>query len=156
IYTSAIPMRTLLAQFSGLLPFRATFQYNPNSAAFSPDGVSNYLLRTIPTVISGVNSNNVVQINNTGSVGVGHSVAGMDKNQPMLRIHECNLAVEKQLSKNTVFRGAYTVKHGVNSDQLFEINPQPNDYVYYTMTQKSKPTGANSGIALRVYDQTGY
>ncbi len=156
IYTSAIPMRTLLAQFSGLLPFRATFQYNPNSAAFSPDGISNYLLRTAPTVISGANSDNVVQINSTGSIGRGQGVIGMDENQPSLRIHEWNLAIEKQLSKNTVFRLTYTGKHGVNSDQLFEVNPQPNDYVFYTMTQRQKPTGAFSGVALRVYDQNAY
>src|SRR5262245_54983443 len=156
IYTSAIPMRTLLAQFSGLLPFRSTFQYNPNNSAFSPDGISNYLLRTTPTIISGANSGNVVQINNTDSIGIGQSVVGMAENQPSLRIHEWNLAIEKQLSKSTVFRVTYTGKHGVNSDQLLEINPQPNDYVYYTMTQRSKPTGPGSGIALRVYDRSAY
>ncbi|MBO0862078.1 MAG: TonB-dependent receptor [Chloracidobacterium sp.] len=156
IYTSAIPMRTLLAQFSGLLPFRATFQYNPNSAAFSPDGIQNYLMRTTPTIISGVNSGEAVPINSAESIGVGQSAVGLDENQPSLRIHEWNLAIEKQLSKNTVIRFTYNGKHGVNSDQLIEINPQPNDYVYYTMTQKVKPTGPTSGIALRIYDQTGY
>jgi len=91
-----------------------------------------------------------------GSIGRGQGVIGMDENQPSLRIHEWNLAVEKQLSKNTVFRVTYTGKHGVNSDQLLEVNPQPNDYVFYTMTQLQKPTGAFSGVALRVYDQNAY
>ncbi len=156
IYTSAIPQRTLLAQFSGLLPFRTTFSYNPNSAAVSPDGISNYLLRTVPTVISGFNSANVVNVTNPSAIGRGQSVIGLAEDQPSLRIHEWNLAIEKQLSASTVFRVTYTGKHGLNADQLFEVNPQPNDYVYYTQTQKSKPTGEFSGVALRVYDQTAY
>lgn len=162
IYTSAIAMRTLLAQFSGLLPFRATFQYNPNSSNFSFDGIQNYLLRTDPATdprvsyIAGVNTASVVDLNNPGAIGRGQSVIGMAENQPSMRIHEWNLAVEKQLSKSTVFRVTYTGKHGVNADQLFEINPQPNDYTYYTLTQRSKPTGEFSGVALRVYDQNAY
>jgi hypothetical protein len=157
IYTSAIPMRTLLAQFSGLLPFRATFSYNPNAANFSPDGIPNYLLRTDPGVIAGSNSANIVALNNPGAIGVGQGVVGMAENQPSLRIHEWNLAIEKQLNANTVFRFTYTGKHGVNADQLIQINPLPNDYVYFSMTQQLKPTGApNSGIALRTYDQNAY
>jgi hypothetical protein len=58
--------------------------------------------------------------------------------------------------RRTVFRLTYTGKHGVNADQLFEINPQPNDYVYYTLTQKSKPTGTFANVALRIYDQDAY
>ena len=156
LYTSAIPMRTLLAQFSGLLPFRTTFSNNPNSAAVSPDGVSNYLLRTVPSYISGVNTTNAVDISTIASLSRGQSVIGMAEDQPSLRIHEWNLAVEKQLSKHTVFRFTYTGKHGVNADQLFEINPQPNDYVYYTQKQLSKPTGTFANVALRVYDKNAF
>lgn len=156
IYTSAIAMRTLLAQFSGLLPFRATFSYNPNTAATSPDGVQNYLLRSIPSITAGSNSANIVPLNNPGSIGRGQSVVGMDINQPSMRIHEWNLALEKQLNKNTVFRLTYTGKHGLNADQLYELNPQPNDYVYYTLTQASKPTGTFANVALRTYDKEAY
>lgn len=156
IYTSALPLRTLLAQFSGLLPFRATFSYNPNSAAQSPDGISNYLLRTIPTITSGVNSADIVNTSSALAVGRGQSVVGLDENQPSLRIHEWNFAVEKQINQSTVVRLTYAGKHGVNADQLFEINPQPNDYVYYTLTGQPKPTGEFANVALRVYDQAAY
>lgn len=156
IYTSALPMRTLLAQFSGLAPFRATYSYNPNNAAQSPDGVSNYLLRTVPTVISGANSANVVNVNNPTAVGRGVAVRGMAEDQPSLRIHEWNLALEKQLGQSTVFRVTYTGKHGVNSDQLFEINPQATDYVWFTTTGLPLPTGEFASVARRVYDQTAY
>jgi len=39
---------------------------------------------------------------------------------------------------------------------LFEINPQPNDYIYYTLTKQPKPTGEFASVALRVYDKTAY
>ncbi|MBI1766486.1 MAG: TonB-dependent receptor [Acidobacteria bacterium] len=155
IYTSALPMRTLLAQFSGLLPFRANLQYAPNNSAFAP-GQTNSLLITKPTVIAGLNSANVVELDSTGTLGRGQSVVGMDENQPSLRIHEWNLAIEKQLSKSTVFRITYTGKHGVNADQLFEINPQPSDFVYYSLTNQPKPTGTFANVALRIYDQNAY
>jgi hypothetical protein len=156
IYTSAIPLRTLLAQFSGLLPFRTTFSYNPNSAAQSPDAISNYLLRTTPTIVAGVNSANVVDITSPLSVGRGQGVVGLAEDQPSLRIHEWNLTIEKQISSNTVVRLTYNGKHGVNADQLFEINPQPNNYVYFSQTKQPLPTGSFAGVALRVYDQSAY
>ena len=162
IYTSALPMRTLLANFSTLLPFRTTFTYNPNSAAQSPDGIQNYLLRanfgTDPRVnyIAGVNTSSVVDINSVAALGRGQSVIGMAEDQPSLRIHEWNMAIEKQITKSMVFRVTYTGKHGLNADQLKEINPQPNDYIYYTQTHASKPTGTFSGVALRVYDKNAY
>lgn len=162
IYSSAIPMRTLLANFSGLLPFRTTFTYNPNASAQSPDGIQNYLLRanlgTDPKVsfISGLNTSSVVDINSVAALGRGQSVIGLAENQPSLRIHEWNMALEKQLSPSIVFRVTYTGKHGVNADQLKEINPQPNDYVYYTQTHASKPTGTFSAVALRLYDKNAY
>jgi hypothetical protein len=156
LYISAVPMRTWLAQFSGLAPFRANFNYNPNNAAFSPDGVSNYLLRTKPTIVAGVNSTNTVDINSSAGLGVGTAVRALDTRQPSLRIHEWNLAIEKQIAKSTVIRFRYTGKHGVNSDQLFEINPQPNNYIWYTTTGLPLPTGRFANVARRPYDKEAY
>ncbi|HEY2932664.1 MAG TPA: hypothetical protein VGK99_13040, partial [Acidobacteriota bacterium] len=156
MYISALAMRTLLAQFSGLAPFRANFSYNPNSAAQSPDGISNYLLRTAPPFTAGVNSANVVDLNNPTAIGRGVAVRGLADEQPSLRIHEWNLAIEKQLNKSTVFRVTYKGKHGVNSDQLYEINPAPNDYIWYVTTGLPLPSGEFSSVARRPYDQTAY
>ena len=156
MYISALAMRTLLAQFSSLAPFRANFSYNPNSAAQSPDGISNYLLRTTPPVTAGMNSANVVDLNNPTAIGRGVAVRGLDAEQPSLRIHEWNLTIEKQLSKNTVFRLSYKGKHGVNTDQLNEINPAPNDYIWYVTTGQPLPSGEFSSVARRPYDQTAY
>src|SRR5258708_1028122 len=156
IYISAIPMRTLLAQFSGMAPFRATFSYNPNSAATSPDGIQNYLLRTIPAYIAGQNTGDVINVNSPNPVGRGQGVVGIDPHFPDLKIHEWNLAIEKQLSHTLVFRIRYTGKHGVNADQLKEINPAPTNYNYYVDTLQPTVTGPFSSVYNRPYDQTAY
>ncbi|MGH9838592.1 MAG: TonB-dependent receptor domain-containing protein, partial [Blastocatellia bacterium] len=156
MYLSAVPMRTLLAQFSSLVPFRATFVHNPNSAAQSPDEISNYLLRTVPAVIAGSNSANVIDLNNPSAIGRGVAVRGMDGKQSSVKIHEWNLTIEKQLARSTVFRISYKGKHGVNTDQLYEVNPQATDYIYYTTTGEPLPTGQFASVARRVYDREAY
>ncbi|MBL8168480.1 MAG: TonB-dependent receptor [Acidobacteria bacterium] len=156
LYISNTPMRTLLVPFFNLAPFRANFSYNPNSAAQSPDGISNYLLRNPQTFFAGVNTAAVVDATNPIGIGRGQAVAGMDENQKNLRIHEWNLALEKQIGKSSVVRLTYTGKHGVNSDQQFNINPQANDYVWYATQQRNTPPGTFANVARRVFDQTAY
>ncbi|MDQ6759757.1 MAG: hypothetical protein M3Z32_07830, partial [Acidobacteriota bacterium] len=152
MYISAIPMRTLLAQFSSMAPFRAGFSYNPNSAAQSPDRIQNYLLRTIPPYIAGSNTTAVIDINNPSAIGRGQSVVGIDPNFPSLRIHEWNLTLEKQISSSMVVRVRYNGKHGVNADQLNEINPAPTSYVFAIETGRSVPAAPGN----RSYDSTNY
>jgi hypothetical protein len=156
LYLSAVPMRTLLAQFSSLAPFRATYTYNPNAAAQSPDGIPNYQIRTLPDVQTGVGSANLIDLNNPTSLGRGQGVVAMDGKQPSMRIHEWNLLIEKQLSLSTVIRISYKGKHGVNADQLFNINPQANDYIYYLTTGRPTPTGEFASVLRRPFDQNAY
>ena len=156
LYVSAVPMRTLLAQFSGLPPFRTDFTYAPNTAAQSPDGIANYLLRNVPNVQAGVNSANVIDLNDPTSVARGRSVVGLDGAQPSLRIHEWNLALEKQIAKSTVIRITYKGKHGVNADQLFNINATQTNYNWFLTTGRALPTGEFAGVLRRPYDQNAY
>ena len=155
MYLSAIPMRTLLAQFSSMAPFRANFSYAPNSAAQSPDGVTNYLLRAAPPVIAGINSAGVININNPSAVGRGIGVVALG-DTPSMRIHEWNLALEKQFNASTVLRLTYSGKHGANADQLQEINPTQTDFVWYTTTGQALPIGTFASVARRPYDQNAY
>jgi hypothetical protein len=156
LYISAVPMRTWLVLFSNLAPFRVTFNRNLNTAAFSPDGIANYLLRNKPTMIAGVNSANAVDINSSAGLGVGTPVRGLADQQPSLKVHEWNLAIERQLAKTTVLRLRYAGKHGINSDQQSEINPQPNNYIWYVTTGEPLPTGRLANVARRPYDREAY
>lgn len=156
LYISNTPMRTLLVPFFGLAPFRANFTYNPNTAAQSPDTIPNYLLRTPQTIIAGANTANVVDATNPIGIARGTAVAGMAEDQRNLRIHDWNLTIEKQLTSSTVIRFTYGGKHGVNSDQQFNINPQSNDYIWFKTQQRATPTGAFANVARRVLDQNAY
>lgn len=157
MYLSPIPMRSLLAQFSSLAPFRANFSYNPNSAAQSPDGIQNYLLRTPQTLVAGQNTpDSIVDLNSPTSISRGQAVIGLAKDLPPLRIHEYNIVIEKQVSQTMVLRLRYNGKYGVNADQLYNINPQLSDYNWYRSTGEIIPTGSFSNVARRVYDQQAY
>ncbi len=156
VYISALPMRTLLAQFSGLPPFRVDFTYSPNSANQSPDGIANYLMRTVPQVQAGVNSANVIDMKDPGALSRGRSVVGFDGSQPSLKIHEWNGAIEKQIGASTVVRVTYKGKHGVNADQLNNINGTQTDYIWYLTTGRPLPTGEFANVLRRPFDQNAY
>lgn len=157
MYVSKLPMRTLLAQFSSMPPFRGTFQYNPNSSAFSPDGQQNWLLRNNQIYTAGANSVGSIDVNNVSAVGVGSvGVVGLAESLPDSKIHEWNVTLEKQLSASFVSRLTYSGKHGLDLDQLNELNPQQTDYNWYTTTNNPTPTGTLSGVARRPYDNTSY
>jgi hypothetical protein len=157
MYISPVPMRTLLSQFSSSQPFRTTYQYNANSATYTPDGISNWLLRNAPVWIAGQNTNDprMIDLNNPAAIGRGASVVAMGA-LPSMRIHEWNATLERQIRERMVFRIRYTGRHGYHADQLNNINPQPSNYVWYVTTGTALPTGTYSGEARRPYDQVAY
>ena len=156
LYVAALAMRTLLAPFSSMAPFKSSFAYNPNSAAQSPDGNASYLLTHAPEFIAGLNSSNAVDISSPVALGVGQSAIALGQNFPSAKVHEWNLLIEKALGHATVLRVKYDAKHGFHLDQTNEINPQASDYIYYTLNGTAAPTGTFASVARRPYDQTAY
>ncbi len=156
LYISGLPLRTLLAAFSSQLPFKATFQYNPNSSAYSPDGTNSYLLTHPSSIVSGLNSQNPVDITNPNSLGIGQGITAMSPNMPSTKIQQWNVALEKELGRSTVVRLKYDGKHGSHLDQVDDINPQQPDYLWYSSTLLPTPTGTLSSVARRTYDQNAY
>jgi hypothetical protein len=149
-------MRTLLAQFSSMAPFKATLSYNPNSASQSPDGISNWLLRNKPTFIAGVNSVNSVDVTSPNALGIGQSVVALASSFPDSRVHQWNAVVEKEIGRTMVLRLRYDGSHGSHLDQLNNINPQQSDYIWYTETLSATPTGSLSSVLRRPYDKNAY
>jgi hypothetical protein len=137
-------------------PFYAAFQYNPNSAAYSPDGTSNYLLTHSSPIIAGLNSTNPMDITTPNSLGIGQSVNALSPNMPTSKIHEWNVELEKELGHTVVARFKYDGKHGSNLNQLNNINPQMSDYDWYISTLKPVPTGSYANVARRSYDTNAY
>ena len=75
-YIYPVPVRNSIRYLTASYPFTAGYSQSYTSAAQSPDGLPNSLLRSPLTVITGVNSANVVDTNSTTAllpgIGAGH------------------------------------------------------------------------------------
>ena len=91
-------LRLLQGNTYSTLPTRGSVQFDPNNAALSPDGLPNYLLRSVPTVHCGMNSANVLPVDKPVGITRGSaSVNYADPNQPTARAHEWSLLVEREI-----------------------------------------------------------
>lgn len=151
------PLRNFNASTRSNPPFNANFSRSSTSAAQSPDGLPNYAMRSVPTVIAGLNSANVVDPRQPGGVNRGgFTINFFDPNQPLTRVHEWNFTLEKEVMESTVARIAYVGNHGFNLEQFQQFNQQANNYIWFTTTGQPLPTGEFSGVARRSFDQTTY
>ena len=150
-----IPMWTFVDRMFVNTPTNASYRYTPNNADQSPDGISNYLLRTVPTVQMGVNSRNVIDLSKVTGISAGSAqVTHFSQNQPDSNIQSWNLSVEKDIAANTAVRVRYIGNHGGNLDQYYSYNDNPPDYVWYASTHQPLPTGATSSVVRRPFDNT--
>jgi len=138
-------------------PTTARFNFNPTDPAQSPDGIGNYSMRSVPTIIAGQNSRDVVRLDNPTSLTRGSPlVSYFNPAQPDSRVQDWNLTFEKEVASNTVARIAYIGNHVSHLEEYSRYNENPPDYVWYVTTGLPFPTGAYSGVARRPYDQQVY
>jgi hypothetical protein len=157
LYGFPIPLRTFNARMRSNAPTNARFTQSVTSAAQSPDGLPNYGLRSVPTVIAGVNSANVLDITAPGGVTRGSfRTSYFEPSQPTTRAHEWNLTLEREIYQDTVVRAGYVGTYGTNLDQFYTFNEAPNAYVWFTATGLPLPAGEFSGVARRPFDQISY
>ena len=157
LFRFPLALRQFAAQMRGTPPMDARFSMDWGSASRTPDGFSNYLLRSVPTVFAGVNSRDILDPNMTPDISPGGFTVGyFDPHQPTSRNHQWNLTLERELLENTVFRAGYVGTHGAALDQWLELNGQPNNYVWMVRTGLPAPTGRYAGTARRLFDQTTY
>jgi hypothetical protein len=153
-YIYPVPVRNSIRYLTANYPFTASYSQSYTSAAQSPDGLPNFLLRNPLTVITGVNSANVVNSNSTNSLlpGIGTgTVASAD--YPPARVREVNFTVEQPLHDGSVFRVSYVFTHGEHLDQNYQFNNAPSTYVWEVTTGTVPPTGTFASVATRPYDQ---
>ena len=127
------------ADQQGVLPSSATqpgiLGNNPNAAEQSPDGLPNYLLRSVPTIVAGVNSSNALDATKvTGITRGSGNMYFLDPNQPTARAHEWSFLVERELFTNTVMKLGYVGTHGARMSQWYSFNNNPPDYVWFAGT----------------------
>lgn len=144
-------------RFRAVTPFSAVFENNPNSAALSPDGISNYWLRTNPTLIAGVNSRNAIELTNpTGLVPGSAEVYYWNPNYSTSRVHDWNVTLEKEIMRETVARVSWVGNHATTQDMYVDYNAATPGYIWYASQRKALPTGPLAGVLARPFDQTVY
>ncbi len=155
VYIYPVPVRNSIRYLTASYPFTAAYSQSYTAAAQSPDGLPNSLLRNPLTVITGLNSANVVNTESTNALlpGIGPgTVASAD--YPPARVQEGNFTIEQPLKDGSVFRASYVFTHGENLDQNFQINDAPSAYVWQAKTGTTPPTGAFASVATRPYNNT--
>ncbi|MGD0773402.1 MAG: TonB-dependent receptor [Candidatus Solibacter sp.] len=157
IYDYSPPLRDFDASTRSNPPFNATFQQSFTSASQSPDGLPNYALRSVPSVVAGVSSSNVVNLNAPGLITPGSfTVVYFDPNYPDTRVSEWNFSMEKELKLSTVVSARYVGNHGWNLNQDHYMNQAPSSYIWYVTTGLPLPTGTYASTATRNLNQTVY
>ncbi|MBS1832791.1 MAG: carboxypeptidase regulatory-like domain-containing protein, partial [Acidobacteria bacterium] len=152
-YIYPVPVRNSIRYLTSGYPFTAGYSQSYVSAAQSPDGLPNSLLRGPLNVITGANSSNVVDTNSVNALlpGIGAGTV-MSAYYPPARVQESNFTIEQPFKDGSVFRASYVYTHGKNLDQNYQINDQPSAYVWQTRTGTTVPTGTFANVATRPYD----
>jgi hypothetical protein len=150
-----IPLRTWHARMRSNAPLTARFRNSQTDASLSPDGIANYVMRTVPTVIAGVNSRDVPET--VASLAPGSpNVSYFDPNEPDTRVQDWNVTLEKEVSRNMVARLSYVGNHVGNLEQYYQFNNTVPAYIWYVTTGQPLPTGSLANVATRPFDNTTY
>jgi len=154
-YIYPVPIRNSVRYLTAVYPFTASYSQNYNAASQSPDGLPNYLLRTTPSVIAGLNSQNVVNTNTVDALlpGIAMSTT-LNAEYPPARVDTANATIEQPLPDGSVFRVTYVFTHGEHLDQNLQYNNAPSTYVWQVTTGTTPPTGPLASVATRPYDRT--
>ncbi len=152
-----IPLTPWTARMRSNAPLTARFRTSLTDAAYTPDGISNYGMRSIPTMIAGLDSRNAITLADAKALTRGSAnVSYFAKNQPNPRVHDWNLTFEKEIMPDTLVRLGYVGNHAGHLEQFYRYNDNPPDYVWFVTTGQKLPTGEYSAVARRPYDQRVY
>ncbi|PYV26614.1 MAG: hypothetical protein DMG27_06290 [Acidobacteria bacterium] len=128
-------------QFS--VPVSGTLQNDPNlGGVLSPDGNLNYLLRSVPTIIAGQNSQNAISLDQAVGIAPGKGyVAWLDPHSPSSHADMWNLTYEKEIATSTALSLKYVGTHGANMPQYYSINDAPSDFAWMVNTGQAPIPG---------------
>jgi hypothetical protein len=135
-------------------PMSANYNYNPNDASQSPDGLPNYGLRSAPVYIAGVNSRTVIDPNQPRGINRGSSsnyYLDPDMRTPMT--YSWNFTLEKEVLRNMVARIGYVGTNGRRLGQYYAYNDNTPTYIWHATTGEPLPTGEYANVARRFWDQ---
>ncbi|MBI3207971.1 MAG: carboxypeptidase regulatory-like domain-containing protein [Candidatus Solibacter usitatus] len=138
---------------TGNTPFSATYQNNSTDPAQTPDGISNFALRSAPTVIAGKNSQNAVSLESArGLTRTSGTITYFNPDQPTARVHTWNFTLEKEVLPQTVLRIGYVGMHGTYDNQSYPVAQTTPAYIWYATKGIALPTGADANVLQKPYN----
>ncbi|MGC8792509.1 MAG: hypothetical protein ACP5U2_03860 [Bryobacteraceae bacterium] len=157
IFGYPMPLRAFNARMRQNPPTTARFTYQLSNSAQTPDKLPNWGLRSVPSIVAGVNSRDVLNLNNFSGISRGSFlVSYFGFHQRTSQAHEWNITFEREIFDNTVVRAGYAGTHACRLDMYYSYNREPTAYVWYVTTGEPLPTGTYAGTAMRVFDETTY
>jgi hypothetical protein len=139
--------------FAGF-PFVQNYTQNYNTAAQSPDGLNNYLVRNPQNIVMGANSQNVVNSSTINAILPGSSVIALSPNYPPDVAQETSFTIEQPLKGNSALRVSWVYTHGSDLDQTYSVNNAMSPFVWEMSTGTPVPTGGPSTIGTSQYVTT--
>lgn len=162
-YIYPMPIRSALQTAVTQVPYLASYTQSYVAANQSPDGLPNYLLRSVNSVVMGKNSSNVVNSSSTNALLPGNiSPFALNPDYAPDYVQETNFTIEQPLKGNSVLRLTYLYTHATNLDVAYYFNNQASQFVWEMATGTVPPTGNVIGskqyaaTAMGPYDQTTY
>ena len=154
-YVFPTALRSSWQQSFAGFPYVQNYAQNYNSAAQSPDGRSNYLVRNPQNVFMGVNSQNVVNSSTANAIVPGFStINALSPNYPPDVAQETSFTIEQPLKGNSALRLSWVWTHGSSLDQTYQVNQALSPFVWEMSTGKPVPTGGPSTIGTNQYAAT--
>jgi hypothetical protein len=153
-YIYPVPIRSSLMNAVKNPPFVASYAQSYISAAQSPDGLPDYILRNTQPVVMGVNSSNVVNSGTVNSILPGISLWTMNPDYAPDYVTQMNATIEQALKGNSAFRASWVWSHATNLDQYYYYNNHPSTYVWEMENGIVPPTGGASAIGTNQYAST--
>lgn len=153
-YAFPTALRSSWQQMFAGFPFVQNYTQNYNSAAQSPDGSANYLVRNPQNVVMGVNSQSVVNASTTNSIVPGPSIIALSPRYPPDIAEETSFTIEQPLRGNSALRVSWVYTHGSNLDQTYSVNTAMSPFVWEMSTGTPVPTGGASTIGTSQYATT--
>jgi len=139
------------------IPMTARFYYSVTQAAYSPDGIANYSLRTVPTIISGRTARTWCSPRMRRGAWLA-VVVGLLLQQRHAgpRVQDWNVTLEKEIMPNTVARAGYFGNHTSRLEQLYQYNSTTPAYIWYSTTGLALPTGEFANVGTKFLRPTSY
>jgi len=150
-YIYPVPVRNSIRGTVTGTPFSQGYPMSYTNAAYTPDGIPNYLVRNPQLVVAGQTSgpqSDVGVVNSSTINAITPGVGGfyLQPNYAPDFVTQTNFTIEQPLKGNSALRLTWLWSHGTNLDHYYFPNSHPSGFVWEMAYGIVPPTGGASVI----------